>query len=231
MSKRATRITDASAFVMQTNAWRETSLMLRVFTRDYGLVTLVAKGAKRPYSGLRAVLMPFQPLLLSWTGLSEVKTLTHAEVSRIQPIPGAALMSCWYMNELLLRLLASEDPHPGLFDAYALAVESLAKGQLAVSALRQFEWSMLRETGYGMDGPEPDFHDRRLAAELRVTFQQRLIEHVPGGRLNTRQTLLGLRRLFDSIINADTSMDPLGKAAALAIDSPTRQAAADTSSR
>ena len=202
MSRRTTRITDASAFVLQTNAWRETSLMLRVIARDYGLITLVAKGAKRPYSGLRAVLMPFQPLLLSWTGSGEVKTLTHAEVSRVQPIPGAALMSCWYMNELLLRLLASEDPHPGLFDAYAFAVESLAKGQLAASALRQFEWTMLRETGYGLDGPEPDFQDRRLAAELRVTFQQRLIEHVPGGRLNSRQTLLGLRRLLDSVAHA-----------------------------
>lgn len=210
MTRRSTRVTDAPAFVMHSNAWRETSLMLRVFARDYGIVTLVAKGAKRPYSGLRSVLMPFQPLLLSWTGASEVKTLTHAEVSMVQPVPGAALMSCWYMNELLLRLLATEDPHPGLYDAYALAVESLAKGQLAAGALRQFEWSMLRETGYGFDGPEPDFQDRRLAAELRLTFQQRLIEHVPGGHLNSRQTLLGLRRLFESAVSTEKSTETGG---------------------
>ncbi len=198
MSKRSQRIIDASAFVLQATAWRETSLIVKAFARDHGVVTLVAKGAKRPYSGLRAVLMPFQLLALSWTGNAEVKTLTHAEVTRVQPVPGSALMSCWYMNELLLRLLAAEDPHPGLYDAYAQAVELLTQGQTAASALRRFEWRMLQETGYGMEGPEPDFNDRRLSAELREQFQQRLLEHVPGGRLNSREVMLGLRRLADA---------------------------------
>lgn len=197
MSKRSARIIDAPAFVLQSTAWRETSLIVKVFARDHGVVTLVAKGAKRPYSGLRAVLMPFQRLALSWTGNAEVKTLTHAEVARVQPVPGVALMSCWYMNELLLRLLAAEDPHSGLFDAYAQAIDTLARGKSAASALRQFEWRMLQETGYGMDGPEPDFSDRSMAVALREQFQQRLLEHVPGGRLNSREVMLSLRRLVD----------------------------------
>ncbi|UOD49579.1 DNA repair protein RecO [Orrella daihaiensis] len=198
MSKRSTRIIDAPAFVLQSTAWRETSLIVKVFSRDHGVVTLVAKGAKRPYSGLRAVLMPFQLLALSWSGNAEVKTLTHAEVSRVQPVPGAALMSCWYMNELLLRLLAPEDPHPGLYDAYVQALEVLSQGKSAPGALRQFEWRMLQETGYGIDGPEPDFSDRSLSAALREQFQQRLLEHVPGGRLSSREVLLSLRRLADT---------------------------------
>jgi DNA repair protein RecO (recombination protein O) len=198
MSKRSQRITDAPAYVLQTTAWRETSLVVKVFARDHGIVTLVAKGAKRPYSGLRAVLMPFQPLMLSWTGSAEVKTLTHAEVVRIRPLPGAVLMSCWYMNELVLRLLASEDPHPGLYQAYAEAVQALYEGQLAALALRQFEWRMLQETGYGLDGPEPDFGDRSQSGGLREQLQQRLLEHVPGGRLNSREVMLSLRRLADA---------------------------------
>ncbi len=197
MSRRSWRVTDAPSFVLQTSPWRETSLIAKVLSRDYGVVTLVAKGAKRPYSGLRAVLMPFQPLLLSWSGGAEVKTLTQAEVVSVSPVPGAALMSCWYMNELLLRLLASEDPHPRLYDAYMHAVDALIKGPSAASALRQFEWSMLRETGYGLDGPVPDFTDRKLAADLRSELQQRLLEQVPGGRLHSRQVMHGLRRLVE----------------------------------
>jgi len=196
MSKRAPRVMDAPSFVLQTTAWRETSLIVKVFAQDHGVVTLVAKGAKRPYSGLRAVLMPFQSLLLSWTGSAEVKTLTHAEVVRVQPLAGAVLMSCWYMNELLLRLLAAEDPHPGLYRAYQTAIDTLAQGQPAATALRQFEWCMLQETGYGLEGPMPDFADRQQAVDLREQFQQRLLEHVPGGRLNSREVMVSLRRLI-----------------------------------
>lgn len=198
MSKRAQRVTDAPAFVLQTTAWRETSLVVKAFSRDHGVLTLVAKGAKRPYSGLRSVLLPFQQLLLSWSGSSDVKTLIHAEVVRVLPMPGPMLMSCWYMNELLLRLLATEDPHPGLYQAYASAMQALALGQQAAVALREFEWRMLEETGYGIDGPAPDFTDRSKVVGLREQLQQRLLEHVPGGRLNSREVMLSLRRLSDA---------------------------------
>lgn len=203
MSKRTNRITDASAFLLHATAWRETSLIIKVFARDHGVVTLVAKGAKRPYSGLRAVLMPFQPLLLSWTGAGDVKTLTHAEVARVRPLPGQALMSCWYMNELVLRLLAVEDPHPGLYEAYQAAVEDLAQGIAASVSLRQFEWRMLQETGYGFDGPVPDFDDRAQSNALKAQLQQRLLEHVPGGRLNSREVMLSMRRLADAAGHAE----------------------------
>jgi|GEM_PF-131550 len=200
MSKRVPRVTDAPAFVLQSTAWRETSLIVKVFAHHHGVVTLVAKGAKRPYSGLRAVLMPFQPLMLSWTGAAEVKTLTHAEVVRVRPLAGSVLMSCWYMNELLLRLLAAEDPHPGLYLAYEQAIDALAdgraSGQTTAAVLREFEWRMLQETGYGLEGPAPDFADRAQGGDLKEQLQQRLLEHVPGGRLNSREVMLSLRRLM-----------------------------------
>jgi DNA repair protein RecO (recombination protein O) len=199
MSRRSQRRVDVPSYVLQTTAWRETSLIARVLTRDYGVIPMVAKGAKRPYSGLRAVLMPFQPLTVSWSGAAEVKTLTHAEVCYVRAVPGSALMSCWYMNELLLRLLASEDPHPGLFDAYAHALDALILGQPAATALRAFEWATLRETGYGFDGELPSLENPRQANDLRIELQQRLLEHVPGGRLNSREVMASLRRLLEPL--------------------------------
>jgi DNA repair protein RecO (recombination protein O) len=190
MSKLATRALDAPAFVLHSTAWRENSLIVKAFSQEVGVVTLVAKGAKRPYSGLRSVLLPFQPLLLSWSGRLEVKTLTRAEAAAIMPMPGSAMMSCWYMNELLLKLLAPEDPHPGLFDAYARALSSLAVGEMPGPVLRRFEWVLLRETGYGMEGPEPDFS----LAQCKQMLQQRLFALLPGAELVSRQVMQSLKR-------------------------------------
>ncbi|SHI28233.1 DNA repair protein RecO [Pollutimonas bauzanensis] len=126
MSRRTQRVQDAVGYLLHSAAWRETSLIIQVFTRPYGNVALVAKGAKRPYSALRPVLTAFQPLGLAWSGAGEVKTLTRAECAGIRPLHGRALMSAWYMNELLLRLLPREDPHPVLYDAYDAALRQLA---------------------------------------------------------------------------------------------------------
>jgi DNA repair protein RecO (recombination protein O) len=201
MSRRTTRITEASAFVLHSMPWRETSLIVKAFSREHGIVTLVAKGAKRPYSGLRSVLMVFQPLSLSWSGAAEIKTLTQAEVVSIMPMPGSVLMSGWYMNELLLKLLAIEDAHPILFDAYAQALSRLAelghsaRGRATAAVLRQFEWVLLREIGYGLSGAMPDFTDSTQAAQLKTMLQEQILEHVSGSALSSRQVLLSLRRL------------------------------------
>lgn len=201
MSRRTTRIAEAYAFVLHSMPWRETSLIVKAFSREHGVVTLVAKGAKRPYSGLRSVLMVFQPLSLSWSGAAEIKTLTQAEVVSITPMPGSVLMSGWYMNELLLKLLAIEDAHPVLFDAYAQALSQLAelghlaRGRATAAVLRQFEWVLLREIGYGLSGPMPDFADSTQATQLKTILQEQILEHVPGSALLSRQVLLSLRRL------------------------------------
>ncbi len=194
MSRRVLRVLETPGYVLHATAWRETSLIVQAFSRDHGWVSMVAKGAKRPHSVLRPALSVFQPLLMSWTGSGEIKTLTRAECAGVHALPGAAMMSCWYMNELLFRLLPREDPHPGLFDAYVLALQRLAAGQAAAGALRRFEWILLKETGYGLDVEEPDFEDLQSEPALRTTLRERLSEHLAGRPLTTRQVLVALQR-------------------------------------
>ena len=144
------RISDEPAFVLHRYDWSESSLILEVFTRHHGRVALVAKGAKRPSSNFRPVLLPLQPLHLSFGGDAEIRTLKGAEWVGGQVMPtGDALLSGYYLNELLLRLLARDDPHSQLFDAYAAAVSMLASehGEAREPALRAFELVLLREIG------------------------------------------------------------------------------------
>jgi DNA repair protein RecO (recombination protein O) len=144
------RISDEPAFVLHRYDWSESSLILEVFTRHHGRVALVAKGAKRPSSSFRPVLLPLQPLRVSFGGDAEIRTLKAAEWVGGQVMPtGDALLSGYYLNELLLRLMARDDPHARLFDAYAAAVAVLSSGhpEALEPALRAFELLLLRETG------------------------------------------------------------------------------------
>lgn len=146
----AARVLGEPGYVLHATPYRETSLVVQTFTRHHGRVPLVAKGAKRPTSQLRSVLMSLQPLLLDWTGRGEVKTLTAAHWTGGRPCPkDAALLCGFYMNELLLKLTAREDPHEGLFDAYVQGLAALAAGEAAEVVLRRFEHVLLREIGIG----------------------------------------------------------------------------------
>jgi DNA repair protein RecO (recombination protein O) len=144
--------------VLHTYPYRETSLIVEAFTALHGRVVLVAKGAKRPHGAMRGLLSPFQALTVNWFGKSEMKTLKTIEQDRIVPqLSGAALLSAFYMNELLLKLTHREDPHEALFDAYGDAVIGLAglprekDGVREIAAiLRQFEVRMLQELGYAL---------------------------------------------------------------------------------
>lgn len=145
---------DQPAFVLHAYPYKETSLIVEAFVRDFGRVGMVARGAKRPRSELRGLLQAFQPVTLSWAGATELKTLIKAEWRGGVPLPaGRALLSAFYLNELVLKLLAREDPHPGLWRDYeealaALSGESSAAPQAAV--LRRFEVRMLAELGYAL---------------------------------------------------------------------------------
>lgn len=144
------RISDEPAFVLHRYDWSETSLILEVFTRHHGRVALAAKGVKRPTSSFRPVLLPLQPLRLGYGGEGEVRTLKSAEWAGGHVMPtGDALLSGYYLNELLIRLLARDDPHPALFDIYAQVVRLLASehGEVLQAALRAFELLLLREVG------------------------------------------------------------------------------------
>lgn len=146
------RVTESAGFLLHSYPHRETSLILDVLTREHGRVALIAKGAKRPHSALRAVLASFQQLSFSWSGSQELKTLTKAEwAAPPLRIEGDKTMSAWYLNELLIRLLARDDPHPGVFDAYLEALQGLSNQVRPAQLLRKFEWSLLQEMGYGFD--------------------------------------------------------------------------------
>ena len=192
-NSRSVRVQEETGYLLHASSWRETSLIVQAFTQNYGHVALVAKGAKRPHYQLRPALSVFQPLSLSWTGASEVKTMTRAECAGIRAMGGKALMSAWYMNELLLRLLPREDPHPVLYGAYEAALVQLSRGDGAAGALRRFEWILLQETGYGTDEETPDFDDVRQEPELRKQLRRRLDELL-GRPLSTRKVLMELQR-------------------------------------
>ncbi|MGB7480732.1 MAG: DNA repair protein RecO [Burkholderiaceae bacterium] len=150
--ERAHRVSHQPGFVLHSHPYKETSLIIEVFARDYGRVALVAKGAKRPHSKLRGVLQTFQPLALGWSGKSEMRTLTSAEwVGGMPPLERSALLCGFYLNELLVKLLARDDPHPALFDRYVATLNQLAHDEPAPIVLRQFERALLKETGVAGD--------------------------------------------------------------------------------
>lgn len=151
MSSGKQRIDGAAAFLLHAHPYSETSLILDVFSRPYGRLALLARGARRPRSALRGVLLGFQPLELSWFGGGEVKTLARAEwMGGIALLSGKCLLLGYYLNELLLKLLPREDAHPVLYDAYADALGALSRGSSEAAELRRFEKILLRELGYGL---------------------------------------------------------------------------------
>ena len=147
-------VTNEPAYVLHRYDWSESSLILEVFTRHHGRIALVAKGAKKPRSSFRPVLLPLQMLRVNFGGDAEIRTLKSAEWQGRHIMPtGDSLLSGYYLNELVLTLLAREDPHPALFDVYTqtvavLASESSAQSLILQAALRTWELLLLREVGF-----------------------------------------------------------------------------------
>ena len=142
------RVQAQPAFVLHSYPYKETSLIIDVFSRQYGRITLLAKGAKRPHSQLRGALQTFQPLTLSWSGKSELQTLTAAEwVGGMLPLEKNALLCGFYLNEIMLNLVQRDDPQPLLFDDYVATINQLAHKEPAPILLRKFELSLLKMAG------------------------------------------------------------------------------------
>lgn len=142
------------AYVLHTYPFRETSLIVEVFSRDFGRMALLARGARRPRAAIRGLLMAFQPLEIGWAGKGEVLTLMKAEWQGGQPLlAGEALFCGYYLNELLMHLLPREDAHERLFACYADMLARLgadAGGKVREADLRSFEKALLQELGYGL---------------------------------------------------------------------------------
>ena len=147
-----TRQDNQPVFVLHTYPFKETSLVVELFTREFGRISAVAKGARRPRSAMRGMLQSFQPLLGAWSGKLELKTLHSLEwYAGLLMLQGEALMCGFYLNELLLRLLPREDPHEALFDEYAQTLISLSvTGNDSANILRRFELRLLQSLGYAV---------------------------------------------------------------------------------
>ena len=136
-------------YVLHTYAYKETSLIVEVFSRRFGRVALLARGARRPRSAMRGVLLAFQPLRLSWSASAELGNLIGAEwAGALQPLAGQGLMCGFYLNELVLRLLPRDDAHEQLFDWYGIALQRLSSQEQPSAVLRSFERRLLAELGY-----------------------------------------------------------------------------------
>ncbi len=138
-------------YVLHTRPYTESSLLLDVFCRQFGRFMLLAKGARRQKSGMRGVLMPFKPLLLSWAGKGQLPILTAAESQgHLSDMLGKQLHAAYYANELILKLLHRFDAHQDLYDSYDHTVRTLTEGEDAGTLLRVFEKSLLQEIGFGL---------------------------------------------------------------------------------
>lgn len=168
------RINNEAGFILHTYAFKETSVVAEVFTRAHGRVALIARGARRPASALRGLIQPFTPLLLSWFGKSELKTLHGAEWQGGVIAPqGRALMCGFYLNELMLRLLARGDAHQGLYDAYVATLAQLAAAtpDSFEKILRRFEKTLLSETGYAATFDKEADSGETVRAEWAYVYQ------------------------------------------------------------
>jgi DNA repair protein RecO (recombination protein O) len=151
MNRSSNRVQLTRAFVLHQRPFRDSSLIVEVFAREHGRLTVFAHAARRTRTRF-AALQPFRALLLSWSGRGEAPQLTGAEHGGASYLlPAARLMSAFYLNELLIKLLTRHDPHPELFDCYEATLQQLSQQDQADGPLRHFEARLLDFIGYGLN--------------------------------------------------------------------------------
>lgn len=193
------RILLKEAVVLHRRAYRETSLLLDVFTADFGRIRLLAKGVKRKQKSYGHLLQPFIVLRLSWAGKGDLAVLTATEPvgGGCTTLEGAALFCGFYMNELLLHLLPPRDPHPEVFRFYLEALTQIGAGDCKESVLRFFELVLLEKIGYGLSLDKEATCGREIDPAKTYAYildqgpveaQEQDIDSVHGS------TLLGLKR-------------------------------------
>jgi len=178
------RVQQQPAYVIHHHDYSETSLLLELFTRDYGRIGVIAKGARRAKNERRALLNPFTPLRIDWSGKGELGVLTGVEASgSALALSGEALYCGFYINELLIRLLHRHDPHAQLFDGYQQCLPRLQSDTRNDVALRLFEYLLLQEMGYGLVLDHDAFDNRPIEEDQLYEYISdsgpRLV--VPGG--------------------------------------------------
>ena len=140
------------SFILHSRPYRETSLLLDVFSRDHGRLGMVARGVRRKGNKLSEIIQPYRCLQIAWSGKGELMTLTNAEPDK-KPyeLSGRNLLAAFYLNELLVKMLHMHEAHPELFDIYEISLSRLAGKDMEQQAIiRIFEKHLLYNTGYGL---------------------------------------------------------------------------------
>jgi len=166
------RVLQQAAFILHHRPFRDTSQLLDVLSREHGKLALVARGSRGAKSRLRGVLRPFMPLSMSWVQRSDLGTLTGAELQgRPLQLAGDALLSGYYVNELLMHFLHRHDPQPEIFDIYAQTIHSLCAATDVAPVLRQFELALLRHLGYAVNLDHEAESHNQLQADSFYEFR------------------------------------------------------------
>lgn len=184
------RISLEPSFILHQRPYREASLIIDFLTQNYGLISLVAKGARNLRRN-RVSLQPFSPLLISWQGKTELMTLTAVEEHGLPfRLKGQSLLSGFYLNEILKRVLHKEDPFPQLYVLYSETLLELQEKGLHPRILRLFEKKLLAALGYGLQ-LQQDIENNPLDAEKYYQFS-----HHQGFKLCEREAILPSEFLF-----------------------------------
>ena len=171
------------AYILHTRKYRETSLLVQLFTQEQGLLSAIAKGVVNKKSQSQSLLQPFQPLTITLSGKKSLYNLYKPEIETYHPpLPGKALIAALYANELLIRFCAEEDPHPTSYIAYSTLLDKVREEQQDMAyCLREFEWKLFADTGYAFDCSQ-DQDNTRLQPDGHYILDEhwKLIQVTPG---------------------------------------------------
>jgi DNA repair protein RecO (recombination protein O) len=195
----AKRVQNQPAWLLHHRPFQDSSRILDILSRDHGRLSVIARGSRSAKSKLKGILRPFLPLQMSWVIRSDLGTLTGAEMNGAPiSLTGDALLSAYYVNELLLNLLHRHDPQPEIFATYHETIAELNKQESVALVLRRFEMELLRLLGYALnldhDMQNGDALDPEGQYEYRIERGPVLVEHRKGPMIFTGAELIAIGR-------------------------------------
>ena len=206
-----------TGFVLHQRPYRNSSQLLECLTATHGRVGLVARGSRETKSRQRALLQPFGALRLSWLRRGELGRLTHVEAqAQAFPLDAHRLLAGYYCNELVLRLLARDDPNAEVFSCYSRCLARLAGGESMARALRLFELDLLAALGYGLELDRDAMTGEPLVPERHYRFElengPRAVAREDDPDLFAGRDLIALReRALDDEVSLKAAQRLLGR--------------------
>ena len=197
------------SYLLQRRNYRETSLIIDVFTRDFGRISLLAKGVRSAKSKTQGLLQPFIPLNLTFVGKSELKTLTDIELAGpFRPLQGMPLYCGFYVNELTAGFLHREDPHPELFADYEQCLADLRDNALFEAVLRNYEINLIEKSGYGLQFAYDVSNDKPINPLKRYHLNSDLnpVEAEEGGYAGNTLQAIRCRNFTDPEVLAEAKV-------------------------